>query len=442
MGYSYAGATQILPAALAPAPSHAAMAAGMTAPPREWMYRGRTLNLGFALGWAVGLGIDAARRAGDLAAAERFEWLSANRGELFRALPVAGAIPDDLRRHVPFVERWLRGPWDPPDPVPGYERIAVPGLHVAGWYDAFCEGTVEAYSAAAAAGRAEQRLLVGPWWHMPWSRFVGGQDFGPAAEPAVDEAQLEFFGRHLRGDAHVGPPVRLFVMARNDWLDAEAWPPPGAEATVFHLRSAGRANSLGGDGRLSRESPGADELPDVFISDPLVPVASLGGRGCCAAGLSPMGPADQRPQELRRDVLLYDSPPLERPVLVAGSPELVVHAGADVPSFDVVARLVDVHPDGRAINVTDGQVRVAPGDVRPGDVAAIRVRMAPTAVELAAGHRIRLDVCGSSFPMYDRNPHSGVDPRAATMADLRVATQIVFHDANRPSTLSLPILPR
>lgn len=95
-GYSYAGATQVLPAALDAVPNLAAMSPVMTGPPREWMFRGRTLNPAFALGWAAGLGSDLARRPGDLAALDRFDWLAANRSELYRVLPVRDALPPEL----------------------------------------------------------------------------------------------------------------------------------------------------------------------------------------------------------------------------------------------------------------------------------------------------------------------------------------------------------
>jgi putative CocE/NonD family hydrolase len=445
-GYSYAGATQVLPAALDPAPHHAAMVPAMTGPPREWMFRGRTFNLAFALGWAAGLGVDQARRAGDLAAYDRFDWLGANRSELFRVLPVRDALPPKLLEHVPFVREWLDGVagWAPPDPRPAYERVAVPGLHVAGWYDFFLEGTVAAFTSMAAAGRAEQRLVVGPWWHMPWSRYLGATDFGPDAEHVIDELQAAFFRRHLLDDAAAlddQPPVRLFVLGRDRWRGDDAWPPEGSRQVVMHLRSAGRANSLAGDGSLTGAPPETGEPADVSVSDPSVPVLSLGGRGCCLAGASPMGPADQRPQEIRGDVLIYDTGPLDDELLVVGTPAVVVHVASDAPTFDVVARLVDVHPDGRAINVTDGQVRVSAGETRPGDAAPVEVAMAPTAAAFARGHRLRLEVTWSSFPMYDRNPQSAVPATAATPLDFRVATQVLYHDTSRPSRLALPVPP-
>lgn len=154
----------------------------------------------------------------------------------------------------------------------------------------------------------------------------------------------------------------------------------------------------------------------------------------------PHGPADQRPQEIRGDVLVYDTEVLDEE-LVVGVPNVLLHVSSDAPTFDVVVRLVDVHPDGRAINVTDGQVRVPPGATRAGDTAAIEVAMAPVAAAFLPAHRVRLEVAWSSFPMYNRNPHSGVEPTAATARDFRVATQVLFHDSSRPSRLVLPVPP-
>jgi putative CocE/NonD family hydrolase len=410
------------------------------------MFRGTTFNLAFALGWAVGVGVDTARRAGDLVAVDRFEWLSANRGELYRVLPVRDAIEPRLRRHVPFVGEWLDGAesWRPVDPRPGYARVEIPSLHVAGWYDFFLEPTIEAYAALAGSGRPGPRLVVGPWWHTPWSRHLGAFDFGADAENVIDELQLRFFRHHLMGEAtglDEEPPVRLFVMGRDRWRDDDAWPPAGSRSNVLHLRSGGRANSLAGDGRLTEAPPDEGEPPDAYVAEPSVPVMSLGGRGCCVPGSSPMGPADQRPQEIRGDVLVFDSEVLNHERLVVGTPSAILHVASDASSFDLIARLVDVYPDGRAINVSDGQVRLSTGRVRPDEVVAVDVSMAPTAISFLPGHRIRLEVTSSSYPMFDRNPHADVPATAATAADFRVALQHVFHDRRFPSRLHLPVPP-
>lgn len=284
--------------------------------------------------------------------------------------------------------------------------------------------------------------MVGPWWHMPWSRYLGATDFAPDAEHLVDELQVRFFRRYLMGDASAladQPPVRLFVLGRDRWRGDDAWP-PGARELVLHLRSDGQANSLAGDGSLTEAPPQTGEPADVPVSDPSVPVMSLGGRGCCLAGASPMGRPTSGP---RRSGATSSSttPRCWTRSSWSGCRMSCSTSRRTRRRSTWLSGWSTSTPDGRAINVTDGQVRVPPGATRAGDTAAIEVAMAPVAAAFLPAHRVRLEVAWSSFPMYNRNPHSGVEPTAATARDFRVATQVLFHDSSRPSRLVLPVPP-
>jgi putative CocE/NonD family hydrolase len=315
--------------------------------------------------------------------------------------------------------------------------MTVPALHVAGWYDVFLEGTLENFGALRSQGAAEQSLIVGPWFHMPWAPTVGDRDFGPEARNLVDDAQVRFFRRTLLGeDTGPEPAVRLFVMGEDRWRSFDTWPPPADELRL-HLGSDGRAASVNGTGALSAEPPAGTQRPDVWASDPSLPVCTRGGRSASAASQAPMGPADQRPEETRNDVLVYSTPPLEQAVTVIGVPAATLWCGSDSASSDVIVRLVDVHPDGTAINVSDGNLRVAWDDRRR--PRELEIRMSPTAIRFHAGHRIRLEVMGTSFPLFDRNAGTRGTLDAA-VDELRVVTQVVFHDPGRPSRLTLPVV--
>jgi putative CocE/NonD family hydrolase len=438
-GFSYPGATQLLAAAERP-PHLAAMAPGMTGSSYHegWTYRGGALQLAFVLSWAALLGRDQAVRAGDGDAALRLDAALADASALYGHLPVARAMAGDLDRHAPFLAEWLAHPdyddyWRATAPKERYDAVGVPALHVAGWYDVFLEGTLENHAGLVRAGAPGQELIVGPWRHLPWTAYQDGVDFGPEARNAVDEAQARFFRRTLLDEPSAGePPVRVFVMGENAWRGLDAWPPPARPLTLY-LRSDGRANSLNGTGTLSGEPPGPEEPADVWASDPRSPVLSLGGRSTGSA-TAPSGPADQRPEAGRNDVLVYTSDPLERPLTVIGAPALRLFAACDRPSGDLVARLVDVHPDGTALNVSDAGRRGA----LDGE-AELVLSLSPTAIRFAAGHRIRLELAGSSFPMYDRNPGTGRAAAHARIDELRVTTQVLFHDAARASHLALPV---
>src|SRR5262249_21945366 len=132
------------------------------------------------------------------------------------------------------------------------------------------------------------------------------------------------------------PPVRIFVMG-DGWRDEQEWPLARTEYVPFFIHSGGRAHSLDGDGRLSRDAPGA-QPPDIFLYNPQTPPPTVG-----AAGV-----ADQRPVERRTDVLVYSTPPLTQPLEVTGPVKVVLHASSSAVDTDFTAKLVDVAPNGYA----------------------------------------------------------------------------------------------
>ena len=127
---------------------------------------------------------------------------------------------------------------------------------------------------------------------------------------------------------------------------------------------------------------------------------------------------------------------------------LTLFAASSAPDTDWTAKLVDVHPDGRAIGIADGILRARyregldrPALLEPEQPARFEVVLGSTSMLFRAGHRIRLQVSSSNFPRFSRHPNVGGDLAAATEADLRPALQTVFHDAERASYLELPIVP-
>jgi putative CocE/NonD family hydrolase len=161
------------------------------------------------------------------------------------------------------------------------------------------------------------------------------------------------------------------------------------------------------------------------------------------------GPRDQRPVEARADVLTYSTPPLERDVEVTGPVRVELWACSSAPDTDFVARLVDVYPDGRAYNLTDGIVRARYRDgvisldspLEPGTPYCFSLDLWATSNVFRAGHRIRLQVTSSNFPRWDRNPNTGHPIGTDVPADLRAANQTIVHDADHPSHVLLSVVP-
>ena len=151
--------------------------------------------------------------------------------------------------------------------------------------------------------------------------------------------------------------MRVFVMGADRWRDADDWPIPGTQFTSYYLHSLGEANSSGGNGRISTDKPAVDEPPDHYVYDPANPVPSRGGHSCCTPDVAPVGPANQADIEGRADVLVY-STPRSRPRRRGDGPRQS-HAlcASSAVDTDWTAKLVDVFPDGHAINLNNGIVR-------------------------------------------------------------------------------------
>ncbi|HEX6800310.1 MAG TPA: CocE/NonD family hydrolase [Ktedonobacterales bacterium] len=338
-------------------------------------------------------------------------------------------------------------------------ELPLPVFHIGGWYDLFLGGTIANFQAMRAAGNRRQWLLIGPWTHGNVNHVQGDVDFGFVSGGALLDYQidlmslsLQFFDHALKGAANLFnamPPVKYFLMGANVWKSAGTWPPAEAATQAWYLASSGHANSLRGDGTLSSGvsggRPTGAEAVDSFAYNPAAPVPTVGGAHQLPA-IFRRGPVDQRPVEERDDVLVYSSAPLEAPVVVAGPVAATLYVATDAPDTDFVARLVDVYPDGRAIALTDGVVRLSlreglqtRAEVRSGEVYRVEIDLWSTANAFLPGHRIRLDVTSSSFPRWERNLNTGAD--CARSTQMCVARQRVLHDADHPSHLTLYVLP-
>ena len=236
-------------------------------------------------------------------------------------------------------------------------------------------------------------------------------------------------------------------MGDNVWRDEWEWPLARTRFTNYYFHSQGRANSLYGDGTLDVQLPTAQEPPDRFTYDPGKPVPTLGGNNCCWTETTPMGPFDQRPGERRDDVLVYTSAPLETDLEVTGPVIARLFVSTSARDTDFTAKLVDVHPNGRAINVCDGIVvsrhresLEKPSLLTPGKLYELEVDLWATSQVFQRGHRLRVEVSSSNFPRFARNLNTGETPGTSTR--IVKADQTVYHDPSRPSHIRLPVIPR
>jgi putative CocE/NonD family hydrolase len=462
-GFSYVGATQWLAAVMQP-PHLAAISPAMTSSDYYdgWSYEGGAWSLAFEESWPIQtLALVNARRTGDQSSVTRILDATGKLAQTYNYLPlktypwlspgepaVAGYFYDWLD-HDTWDEYWQR--WSLRT---RYSRVQVPALNFEGWYDVFVNGGIENFVGMRKAGgsdvaRAAQRLVIGPYIHLPWQQKVGEVDFGPEAADPLDALQVAWFDHWLKGKdngADRDPAVRVFVMGANRWREAVDWPVPGTRFTNYYLHSLGAANSRFGNGRLDTAAPVTDEPADHYRYDPADPVPSRGGHSCCTSDVAPVGPFDQAEIEQRADVMVYSTPALEQPVEVTGPVSMTLFAASSAVDTDWTAKLVDVYPDGHAINLDNSIIRARFRDslehtspIVPGQVSKYVFNVWPTSNVFLAGHKIRLEISSSNFPHYDRNPNTG-HPFGVDTA-MQPADQTIYHDGQHASFVTLPIIP-
>lgn len=400
--------------------------------------------------------------------------------------PKAGLTP---LRHVPSYERWILDIWQhgdydaywwsrPAYSIDGlYDQHADVPIYLCGsWYDSYARSTVTNYVELRKRKRSPVRLIMGPWIHGGSNidlSYSGDAEFGPDAPLGYNFFRLRWFDAVLKG-ARNGlldkPPVQIFVMGGGSgrkvpdsgrldvggrWRFEQEWPLRRTEVTPYYLHPGGG---------LSPQTPPADAGPSRYAFDPNDPVPTIGGNISVGYDIMPGGGFDQRggphvygathtlPLSVRKDVLVFSTPPLQKDIEVTGSVVVKLWAASTAPDTDFTAKLIHVYPpngdypDGYELNIADSIIRAryrdsweTPELMEPGKAYQFTITLYPTSVVLERGHQLRIHISSSNFPRFDVNPNTG-GPLGLEQIT-QVARQTVFHDAQRPSHVLLPIIP-
>ncbi len=410
------------------------------------LYPGGAFHLGVAITWGM------RTRARTAQTIDYQNWT-----EAFHALPLA-EMATEAGDNVGFWRDWIEHStddeyWDAMNIERKFHEIAVPALEMGGWFDLYAPRTFDNWNGLRERGMTPKarrsRLIVGPWpHHLSLSTHTGDVDFGAKSMVDLDALEQRWFDHWLKGiDTGMvdEPPLRLFIMGINEWRDEHEWPLARTDWQEWHLHSDGNANTAMGGGTLALESPD-EEPPDQYVYNPEFPVQSLGGNNCCSPEIVPWGPHDQRPVEMRGDVLCYTSQPLTADTEITGPIQMTLFAASDAPDTDWTAKLVDVSPTGYAMNLCDGILRARYREslsetklIEPGAIYEYSIEVGVTANVFRRDHRIRLEISSSNFPRFDRNPNTGHAIGKDT--EMRPAQQTVYHSREYPSRIRLPVIP-
>ncbi len=320
------------------------------------------------------------------------------------------------------------------------ETIQAPALLMGGWFDPFLPTQLDDFNVITSKAKSsvvkDTRLIVGPWGHAESVKLPNTSEEIPYRNESITQSIAWF--DYVLGVTKTPlsmPKVKIFVMGENRWRDENEWPLARTKYVPFYLHSDGKANTLNGDGYLAANSTEDKAEHDAYIYDPTNPVPTAGGAMLSdRAGIELQNTIEERP-----DVLVYTTPALSEKMEVTGLIKAVLYVSTDAPSTDFTAKLVDVHPDGFAYNLSDGILRQTYKATDDGIPIKIEIEIWPTSNVFFKGHKIRFEVSSSNFPRYDRNLNTGEFIPTATKS--KIANQKIFHSKEYPSQLILPIIP-
>ena len=477
-GCSYLGETQVILAAT----NHPALvtavpmspASGYYRPGRAWQsFSGGAFELGQTAGWFASNGSRVFTQPPE----------GANRGAFFQGLESEISMRPDIdfsryleelkelptidvlqRAEIPPTdyETWRRSHPDGPyfrnmDFVQADDEFSIPALFVDSWYDYGATETLAMFQQFSENSRTEtgarhQYLIIFPGTHCDYpgteNALAGERPVGDTRYP-LEQLQIDWYNHWLKGEQNGvldRDRIVYYQMGLNEWRSTESWPPPGTRREQWFLSGNGQANSLEGDGRLSRQRP-SQAATDEFLYDPSDPVPSLGGHTCCTGTDTEAGGYDQREIEQRGDVLIYTSAPLDQDLHVTGRIRAVLQVSSSAVDTDFTVKLVDVQPDGTAYNVQEGVLRMRyrkslrqPEFMTPGQKYLAEIDLNSTANTFLKGHRIRIEVSSSNYPRIERNLNTGGDNYSETR--YVVARNRVYLGGEQASFIELPVTGR
>lgn len=369
---------------------------------------------------------------GALRASQVLGWLKSNRFD-----PKAAKL---MREHTLYDDYWREF-----DSIASQAVINVPAVHVGGWFDTFCQGTIDSFVGrqyhGAKGAKGTQKLVMGPWAHAI-GRPAGRMPF-PNARPPAKYTAVPWFEHTLKGKANGVqdlPPVAYYVMGDvsdkkapgNEWRYADRWP-ISATQTPYYIHNVKT---------LSKASP---RIPSpgcrTFTFDPEDPCPTRGGRNLNL----PSGPLDQTNVESRSDVLNFTSKALAKPLEVTGRVTAKIYLSSTAADTDISLRLSDVYPSGKSYLMAEGMLRCRKREsmskdvpLTPGKICEISVDCWSTSIVFNTGHRIRVSITSSNYPRFDRNPGTGKPWTDG--CKLVKQTNRIYCDAKHPSRIILPIV--
>ncbi len=426
-----------------------------------------------AIWWADVLEQEA---TGDITGKAMLEIVKKEYRTLLDHLPVVELDSIVLGKRNPYWREWIAHPdndeyWDRASFIDRLDGLDIPVYHQSGWFDGDGIGSKLNYLAMESCGHKNQKLVLGPWGHSATATRRGplDTDFGPDAIIDLEISYTRWLDRWLLGienGIEKEPLVSLFVMESNKWLQGDIYPLRESEFTKFYLASDGHANTSDGDGRLSIDAPNkTGAASDTYVYDPgdATPTPLMyfdldaweegrePGEDSCEIKSVEAERAKHRAfygriNKERDDILVYDTPPLDEALTLAGPVSAVLYAASSAVDTDWHMRLAMIREDGEIFPLVRGVIRARyrnsfsePELGEPGEIYEYHIDLWQTGITVPAGAILRVEVASAAFPMFSRNLNTGGHNETET--DFISATQTIYHDPEHPSHILLPVIP-
>jgi putative CocE/NonD family hydrolase len=339
------------------------------------------------------------------------------------------------------------------------KNIKIPTLVVGGWFDAEdLFGSLHTYEAIEKQSPENNNYLVmGPWTHGAWARNewskFGSYDFGSnTSQYFQDSLQTKFFNYFLKDEGSWdASEATVFETGTNRWRHFKQWPPENISQVSYYLSQ---------NKKLSAQKNNNKNSFDEYISDPANPVpytAKIQARRNNEYMVE-----DQRFTASRNDVLVYESPALPADVTIAGDILADLFTSISTTDADFIVKLIDVVPPEEIYEkegvdyslssyfqrlvraeVMRGKFRndyVHPQPFIPGEITEVKIHLNDICHTFKKGHKIMVQVQSSWFPLVDMNPQKFMRIPAANENDFQKSTIRIYHDADHPSRIVLPVL--
>jgi predicted acyl esterase len=360
-----------------------------------------------------------------------------------------GKVARDPADNDAFLREWDQHPdydsyWRDEDCTLHFDKMNLPCFTIGSWYDFMVQGSVASFIGRQQHGgeksHGQQHLVLGPWLHggYPKSNKIGELVFPENAVFDVYADMTKWFNHYLKGEengAEKVPVVRYYVMGAagepgapgNYWREAQDFP-PRVEATSLYLRA---------DGDLEHILPPDTSSHTSYASDSRQPMS--------IPGTSFPGAKDSRPFEQQSEVRTWTTAPLAEPIEWTGEVNAEIYVSSTAKDTDFILRVSDVYPDGRSMLLMDYPLRAryrAGFDkevlLTPGEPAKLAWHIGWTSIILNKGHRIRVTIASTGYPLYEPNNQTGGRQTMDWMKETVPAINTIWHDKTHPSRILVP----